>query len=60
MGLIRNWQRKRALDKTRIDEALWQEVLAGLPFLRGLSAADLARLRELAILFLAEKGNAWR
>ena len=55
MGLIRNWQRKRALEKTRIDEALWQDVLAGLPFLRGLSAADLARLRELAVLFLSEK-----
>jgi Mlc titration factor MtfA (ptsG expression regulator) len=55
MGLIRNWQRKRTLEKARIDEVLWQDVLAGLPFLRGLPAADLARLRELAVLFLAEK-----
>ena len=55
MGLIRNWRRKRALANTSIDEALWQQAFAGLPFLRGLSSSDLTRLRELAVLFLAEK-----
>ena len=55
MTFLKSWRRKRALAKTRIDEALWQRVLAGLPFLRGLPEADLARLRELTVLFLAEK-----
>ena len=55
MGLLRNWTRKRALRNTRIDPALWDGVLRTLPFLRGLSPAQLERLRDLAILFLAEK-----
>ncbi len=55
MGFLRSWRRKRALKTTQIDDALWQRVLACLPFLRGLSESDLARLRELAIQFLAEK-----
>ena len=55
MGLLKSWRRKRALKTTRIEDALWRRVLAGLPFLRGLAEADLARLRELAVLFLAEK-----
>ena len=55
MGLIRSWRRRRILSRTRIDPALWQRVTAGLPFLRGLGAEELARLRDLAILFLAEK-----
>lgn len=55
MGLFRRWRRRRALEATRIDEALWRRVLAGLPFLRGLSAADLRELRDLAVLFLSEK-----
>ena len=55
MKWLRNWRRKRALASTRIDEDLWQRVLSGLPFLRGLGADDLLRLRELAIQFLHEK-----
>lgn len=55
MGFLRSWRRKRALKTTPIDEALWQRVLARLPFLRGLGVGDLGRLRELAIQFLAEK-----
>jgi Mlc titration factor MtfA (ptsG expression regulator) len=55
MGLIKNWRRRRALKNQSIDEDLWRRVLAGLPFLRGLSSAELGELRELALLFLAEK-----
>src|SRR5262245_53555947 len=55
MPLFRTWRRKRILRRARIDEALWRRVLAGLPFLAGLSDAELARLRELALLFLHEK-----
>src|SRR5690606_111356 len=54
-GLFKSWRRRRALKATQIGEALWQRVLAGLPFLRGLSAADLEELRALTVLFLAEK-----
>ena len=55
MGLVRSWRRKRALARTRLDPALWQRVTADLPFLRGLCAEELARLRDLSILFLCEK-----
>lgn len=55
MGFLRNWRRRRLLEKTRIDEALWKRVASRLPFLRGLSDQDIARLKELAILFLGEK-----
>ena len=55
MGFFRSWRRRRTLARTRLDATLWQRVIAGLPFLRGLSSEELARLRDLAILFLAEK-----
>jgi len=55
MGFLRNWRRKRALKNTRIDEALWKRVATKLPFLRGLAEDQTARLKQLVILFLAEK-----
>jgi MtfA peptidase len=55
MGLFRNWRRQRLLAGNRIDPGLWRSVIGKLSFLRGMETADLERLRELAILFLAEK-----
>lgn len=55
MGIFGNWSRRRTLRNARLEESLWQQVLRGLPFLRGLTADELSRLRELAILFLAQK-----
>src|SRR6266480_7982364 len=55
MGFLRNWRRKRALKSARIDEALWARAAARLSFLRGLSDEETARLKELVVLFLAEK-----
>src|SRR5438105_3189593 len=55
MGFLREWRRKRTLKSARLDEDLWRRVLGRLSFLRGLSAAEVARLRELVVLFLAEK-----
>lgn len=55
MGWYRNWKRKRLLAREHIDEALWQRVLEGLDFLRGIADADLARLRDMALVFLHEK-----
>ena len=48
-------RRHRALRDYAIDDALWQATLDGLPFLAHLEAPDLARLRELTSLFIAQK-----
>ena len=55
MGWLREFRRRRVLKNTRLDDALWQATLAGLPFLKGLRTDELGRLRDLAILFLDEK-----
>lgn len=47
------WWRRRAA--RAIPDALWNEALAAYPFLADRSAQDVARLRELAGRFLAEK-----
>jgi Mlc titration factor MtfA (ptsG expression regulator) len=48
-------KRERALREHAIGDALWEQTLAGLPFLDWLGTADLARLRELSSLFLSQK-----
>jgi hypothetical protein len=53
--MLRTWRRRRLLKRATIDEALWQRVVARLPFLAGLKVDELARLRELALVFLHEK-----
>jgi MtfA peptidase len=50
MGWLTNWRRRRVLEKHRIDDALWKEATRGLAFI-----PDSAKLRELVLLFLAEK-----
>ena len=50
MGWLANWRRRRVLEKHRIEDALWQTATAGLSFL-----PKSEKLRELALLFLAEK-----
>jgi MtfA peptidase len=55
MGFFREWRRKRTLKSAHLDEALWTRVAASLSFLRGLSDEDTARLKQLVVLFLAEK-----
>jgi|SRR5882672_751303 len=55
MGFLREWRRKRTLKGARLDEALWMRVAARLSFLRGLSQEDTLRLKQLVVLFLAEK-----
>ncbi len=42
-------------DRRAVDETLWQDCLAALPFASDLSAADLVRLRQLVSLFLEDK-----
>ena len=55
MGWLTDWRRRRVLARHRIDERLWRETTDALPFLRPLPAGERRRLRELALLFLAEK-----
>lgn len=55
MSWLRDWKRRRVLRRHRIDDALWRRAQRHLPFLRGFSADEERRLRELAVLFLSEK-----
>jgi hypothetical protein len=50
MGWLTDWRRKRVLRRHRIDDALWQRATGALSFL-----PKTPKLRELALLFLAEK-----
>jgi hypothetical protein len=55
IGFIREWRRRRAIDKIRIADAQWQRVEAQLPFLARLAAVDRRQLREMAREFIATK-----
>jgi len=55
MGWLKNWKRRRVLERHAVDAALWTRTVQALPFLSALDADEQARLREGAVLFLAEK-----
>ena len=50
MGWLTNWRRRRVLEKHRIEDTLWEQATGGLRFI-----PRSRKLRELALLFLAEK-----
>ena len=50
MGWLAEWRRRRVLRKHHIDDALWDKATRGLGFI-----PRSARMRELSLLFLAEK-----
>lgn len=52
---LRARSRVRKLEHYAIPDALWAHTVASLPFVQHYGAADLAALRELATLFIAEK-----
>jgi hypothetical protein len=52
---IRKWRRERVLKRAAIPDALWHEALAALPFLDPYTGDEIARLRDLAVLFLDAK-----
>ncbi len=52
---LQRWREARTLEKRAIPEPLWQLTLARFPFLSYRSAGDVARLRDMATLFLARK-----
>jgi Mlc titration factor MtfA (ptsG expression regulator) len=55
MGIFSNWRRRRILQRSRIPQSAWREVVSALPLLDGLTAEEGERLRDLATLFLHEK-----
>ena len=55
MRWFRKWRRERILQRSSLDERLWQTVVARYPFTRTLTAEERASLRERVVLFLHEK-----
>jgi hypothetical protein len=58
LGRIHKWLERRAIERSAILPAEWEAAFAALPLLGGLSADEMRRLRELAILFLHHKAFA--
>jgi Mlc titration factor MtfA (ptsG expression regulator) len=52
---LRNWRRGRVLRRAAIPDALWHDAVAALPFLGVYGEDELARLREIVVLFLDAK-----
>jgi Mlc titration factor MtfA (ptsG expression regulator) len=55
MRTLIDWWRRRQGNRLRIDDALWQQAEAALPFLGHLVPEERARLRDMARQFIAEK-----
>jgi MtfA peptidase len=55
MRWLRQWRRERILQRSSLDERLWQTVIERYPFTRTLTPEERARLRERVVLFLHEK-----
>lgn len=55
LGRIREWRRRRALERNAIADALWRRVLSRFELFTGLDGEEEIRLRELATLILHEK-----
>jgi Mlc titration factor MtfA (ptsG expression regulator) len=55
MGWLTDWRRKRVLARHRMEDALWREAVGGLSFVKSLSQKENEKLKQLVILFLAEK-----
>jgi Mlc titration factor MtfA (ptsG expression regulator) len=55
LDALRQWRRERVLRRAAIPDALWREALGALPFLAIYDSGELARLRELVVLFLDAK-----
>ena len=52
---FRRWRRERVLRSHALPDDLWREAVDALPFLDTYDAAELARLRDLVVLFLDAK-----
>ncbi|HSN39474.1 MAG TPA: M90 family metallopeptidase [Burkholderiales bacterium] len=56
MGWFARWRRARILKRAGFDESIWRKTMGRYSFTRTLADSERARLRELVILFLHEKG----
>ena len=54
-SFIHHWLERRIIRRSLITEQQWQEAFAALPLLKGLSAEEKTRLKELVILFIHRK-----
>lgn len=54
-GFLKKRRRARVLREAHIDEAAWDREIASYSFTRALNAGECERLKQLVILFLAEK-----
>jgi Mlc titration factor MtfA (ptsG expression regulator) len=52
---LKRWRNTRTLERRPIPNALWRLTLARFPFLTWQTDEDIARLRDMATLFLTEK-----
>ena len=52
---LRRWRETRTLERRAIPEPLWRLTLARFPFLNWRSEVEVAQLRDMATLFLADK-----
>ena len=52
---LKRWRETRTLERRAIPDPLWRLTLARFPFLSYRSDVDVARLRDMATLFLARK-----
>ena len=55
LSFFKNRRRERVLREAHIDETAWSRELGRYNFTRVLNADERARLKQLVILFLAEK-----
>jgi Mlc titration factor MtfA (ptsG expression regulator) len=55
MGWLTAWRRSRVLKKHRMDEPLWRAATRGFAFIQKLASPREAKLKDLVLLFLAEK-----
>ena len=52
---LKRWRTARTLERRAIPDALWRLTLARFPFLAARADEDIATLREMSTLFLADK-----
>jgi Mlc titration factor MtfA (ptsG expression regulator) len=55
LNALRRWRERRVLRSAALPDALWREACGALPFLVLYTGDDLARLRDLVVLFLHAK-----
>jgi hypothetical protein len=54
-GFFRAWRRRRLLHRYRIEDALWDSAVGNFGFIGNLKQEESTKLKQLALLFLAEK-----